>query len=131
MVQRQTSLLRRPYVDRHAIQDVNADPSNLRAVHPNFAFNGTDRDGNPAHAVFGLSTPNLGDDLQALAVATISPHVSTLIDRARFGAVVDFVDVHFRGYHWPAFNVADSAITIGVAMLALAALADRSPSTPA
>jgi len=57
--------------------------------------------------------------------------VGNLIDRARFGAVVDFVDVHFRGYHWPAFNVADSAITIGVAMLALAALADRSPSTPA
>ena len=56
--------------------------------------------------------------------------VGNLIDRARFGAVVDFVDVHFRGYHWPAFNVADSAITIGVAMLALAALADRSPSTP-
>jgi len=57
--------------------------------------------------------------------------VGNLIDRARFGAVVDFVDVHFRGYHWPAFNVADSAITIGVAMLALAALADRAPSTPA
>jgi signal peptidase II len=57
--------------------------------------------------------------------------VGNLIDRARFGAVVDFVDVHFRGYHWPAFNVADSAITIGVAMLALATLADRSPSTPA
>ena len=57
--------------------------------------------------------------------------VGNLIDRARFGAVVDFVDVHFRGYHWPAFNVADSAITIGVAMLALAVLADRSPSTPA
>ena len=57
--------------------------------------------------------------------------IGNLIDRARFGAVVDFVDVYFRGYHWPAFNVADSAITIGVAMLALAALADRSPSTPA
>jgi len=57
--------------------------------------------------------------------------VGNLIDRGRFGAVVDFVDVHFRGCHWPAFNVADSAITIGVAMLALAALADRSPSTPA
>jgi len=44
--------------------------------------------------------------------------VGNLIDRARFGAVVDFVDVHFRGYHWPAFNVADSAITIGVTLLA-------------
>jgi signal peptidase II len=45
--------------------------------------------------------------------------VGNLIDRARFGAVVDFVDVYFRGFHWWAFNVADSAITAGVAMLAL------------
>ena len=45
--------------------------------------------------------------------------VGNLIDRARFGAVVDFVDVHYHGYHWPAFNVADSAITIGVTLLAL------------
>ena len=45
--------------------------------------------------------------------------VGNLIDRARLGAVVDFVDVHYRGYHWPAFNVADSAITIGVIFLAL------------
>jgi signal peptidase II len=45
--------------------------------------------------------------------------VGNLIDRARFGAVVDFVDVHVRGFHWPAFNVADSAITIGVTLLAI------------
>ena len=45
--------------------------------------------------------------------------VGNLIDRARFGAVVDFVDAHYRGYHWPAFNVADSGITIGVVLLAL------------
>jgi signal peptidase II len=46
--------------------------------------------------------------------------IGNLIDRARFGAVVDFVDVYFRTWHWPAFNVADSAISIGVALLALA-----------
>ena len=45
--------------------------------------------------------------------------VGNLIDRARFGAVVDFVDAHYSGYHWPAFNVADSAITVGVVLLAL------------
>ena len=45
--------------------------------------------------------------------------VGNLIDRARFGAVVDFVDAHYHGYHWPAFNVADSAITVGVVLLAL------------
>ena len=41
-----------------------------------------------------------------------------LLDRWRLGAVVDFLDVHWRGYHWPAFNVADSAITVGVLLLA-------------
>jgi signal peptidase II len=44
--------------------------------------------------------------------------VGNLIDRARFGAVVDFLDVSVGDYHWPAFNVADSAISVGVALLA-------------
>jgi signal peptidase II len=44
--------------------------------------------------------------------------LGNLIDRWRLGAVVDFIDVHWRGYHWPAFNVADSAITVGVVLLA-------------
>ena len=56
--------------------------------------------------------------------------VGNLIDRARFGAVVDFVDVHWRGWHWPAFNVADSAITVGVTLLALRLMSERSPSAP-
>jgi signal peptidase II len=45
--------------------------------------------------------------------------VGNLIDRGRFGAVVDFLDFYWRGYHWPAFNVADSAISVGVTLLAL------------
>jgi signal peptidase II len=45
--------------------------------------------------------------------------VGNLIDRGRFGAVVDFLDFYWRAYHWPAFNVADSAISVGVALLAL------------
>jgi signal peptidase II len=40
-----------------------------------------------------------------------------LIDRFRFDAVVDFLDVYVGAYHWPAFNVADSAISIGVTLL--------------
>jgi signal peptidase II len=56
--------------------------------------------------------------------------VGNLVDRARFGAVVDFVDVYWRGWHWPAFNVADSAITVGVALLALSLLNDRSTPAP-
>ena len=40
-----------------------------------------------------------------------------LIDRIRLGEVIDFLDVFWRHYHWPAFNVADSAITVGVTLL--------------
>ena len=45
--------------------------------------------------------------------------VGNLIDRARFGHVVDFIDWHYAGWHWPTFNIADSAITAGVVILLL------------
>jgi len=45
--------------------------------------------------------------------------VGNLIDRVRFGEVVDFLDVYIGTYHWPAFNVADSAITCGAILLAM------------
>jgi signal peptidase II len=45
--------------------------------------------------------------------------VGNLLDRFRLGSVVDFLDVQYRGQHWPAFNVADSCITVGVLLLAL------------
>jgi signal peptidase II len=55
-----------------------------------------------------------------------------LLDRWRLGSVVDFVDVHWRQYHWPAFNAADSAITVGVILLAVElAFADRRGRTDA
>ncbi|MCM2287980.1 MAG: signal peptidase II [Sulfuritalea sp.] len=43
--------------------------------------------------------------------------IGNVIDRLRFDAVVDFLDFHLAGYHWPAFNVADSAITVGVVLM--------------
>jgi signal peptidase II len=43
--------------------------------------------------------------------------VGNLIDRLRFGAVVDFLDFFIGGAHWPAFNVADSAITVGAILM--------------
>jgi signal peptidase II len=43
--------------------------------------------------------------------------IGNVIDRVRFGAVYDFLDLHAFGYHWPAFNVADSAITVGAALM--------------
>lgn len=48
--------------------------------------------------------------------------LGNVIDRARFGAVADFLDVHVAGYHWPAFNIADSAITVGAVFLVVDSL---------
>jgi signal peptidase II len=45
--------------------------------------------------------------------------VGNLVDRIRFGEVVDFIDWYVRSWHWPAFNIADAAITVGVALLAV------------
>jgi signal peptidase II len=45
-----------------------------------------------------------------------------LVCRLRYGEVVDFLDLHWRELHWPAFNVADSAITVGVAVVLLGSL---------
>ena len=43
--------------------------------------------------------------------------IGNIIDRIRIGAVADFLDFHIMGYHWPAFNVADSAVFVGVLIL--------------
>jgi len=48
--------------------------------------------------------------------------IGNVADRVRLGYVVDFIDVHFRGWHYPAFNVADSAITCGVTLLLVDAI---------
>ena len=45
--------------------------------------------------------------------------LGNLIDRIRLGEVIDFLDVHWYRHHWPAFNVADSAICVGVGLLLL------------
>jgi signal peptidase II len=60
-------------------------------------------------------------DDQKLAVCSLSlvfaGAFGNLIDRVRLGEVIDFLDVFWQRYHWPAFNVADSAITVGVTLL--------------
>ena len=45
--------------------------------------------------------------------------LGNVIDRVRFGAVVDFIQWHAAGLYWPAFNVADSAITVGAVLLVI------------
>lgn len=48
--------------------------------------------------------------------------LGNLIDRLRFGFVIDFLDFYWRGYHWPAFNVADAAICTGIGLMMLETL---------
>lgn len=45
--------------------------------------------------------------------------IGNLVDRVRFGEVIDFLDAHWYQHHWPVFNVADTAICIGVGLLAI------------
>ena len=60
----------------------------------------------------------------------LSGAIGNLIDRLRYGEVVDFLDFYLSTYHWPAFNVADSAICIGIGLMALEVLIrDRKKST--
>ena len=59
-----------------------------------------------------------GERLLSLALSLImGGALGNVIDRIRFGAVVDFVQWHVAGWYWPAFNVADSAITIGAVLM--------------
>jgi len=60
----------------------------------------------------------------------LSGALGNLIDRIRYGEVIDFIDFHVSTYHWPAFNIADSAICIGIGLMALELLAkDKKKST--
>jgi signal peptidase II len=54
--------------------------------------------------------------------------LGNVIDRYRWGRVFDFLDLHVAGWHWPAFNLADSAITVGVALLLLDGIVVGKPS---
>ena len=67
---------------------------------------------------------------QACALALIlGGALGNVWDRIQLGYVIDFIDAHARGWHWPAFNIADSSITIGAAMLIIDAFLLRKAST--
>lgn len=69
--------------------------------------------------VYALRTPVHDTILQCALHLILGGAVGNLIDRFRFGYVIDFVDVSLFGRHWPAFNVADAAICLGILLLFL------------
>lgn len=75
-----------------------------------------------ASLVILIAFRKLRDDQKRAQVSLaliFSGAVGNLIDRIRLGEVIDFLDVYWKTYHWPAFNIADSCICVGVALLAL------------
>jgi signal peptidase II len=76
---------------------------------------------------FYLRTPAGYPWLSTALLLIFGGAVGNMIDRFRFGEVVDFLDFYAGGYHWPAFNVADSGITVGMAILVYHLLFDKMP----
>jgi signal peptidase II len=69
--------------------------------------------------VWMIRLPNKSAYMQFAAISFIlGGALANLIDRINKGYVVDFIDVYYKNYHWPIFNVADCAITVGTIMLA-------------
>jgi signal peptidase II len=68
--------------------------------------------------IYAWKTSAASTRLQLGLASILGGAVGNLIDRIRFGSVTDFLDFYVGAHRWPAFNVADSAITIGVALLA-------------
>lgn len=66
---------------------------------------------------FYKNTPKTHPLLSAAFALILGGAAGNLIDRVRFGKVVDFLDFYIGNLHWPAFNIADSAISIGMAIL--------------
>ena len=62
---------------------------------------------------------------QLSIAAILGGAIGNLLDRVRFGEVIDFLDFYVNGYHWPAFNVADAAISVGVFFLILHFAVDK------
>jgi signal peptidase II len=65
-----------------------------------------------------LLRKSLGEKLLCLALSLIlGGALGNVLDRIMYGAVVDFIDLHYANWHWPAFNIADSAICIGAGLI--------------
>jgi signal peptidase II len=71
------------------------------------------------------------ETLLAVALALVlGGAVGNLIDRLAYGYVIDFLDVYYDAWHWPAFNIADSAITLGVMLMLAESFGLMQPKRP-
>jgi signal peptidase II len=68
--------------------------------------------------IIWLIRKSQNDKLLCIALSLIlGGALGNVLDRLMYGAVVDFIDLHYANWHWPAFNIADSAICIGAALI--------------
>jgi signal peptidase II len=79
---------------------------------------------------FGFASPRDRALLIALALV-VGGAIGNLIDRVASGAVTDFIDVYVGIHHWPSFNVADAAISIGIVLMAVDSIWSRKAATAA
>ena len=81
-------------------------------------------------ALLGILLVRSTTRLEAVALGLIiGGALGNVLDRLRIGAVVDFLDFHVWGFHWPAFNLADSAIVIGAMALVATTFIGNGPAT--
>jgi signal peptidase II len=55
--------------------------------------------------------------------------IGNLVDRLAYGYVIDFLDIYYGNWHWPAFNIADSAITVGVVLMLIDSFTSKTEET--
>ncbi len=73
--------------------------------------------------ILWLLRKNQSDKMLSWALSLIlGGALGNVLDRIMYGAVVDFIDLHYGNWHWPAFNIADSAICMGAALIVLSEL---------
>jgi len=77
---------------------------------------------------FYKKTPQKYSLLSACFALILGGALGNLIDRIRFGKVVDFLDFYIGSYHWPAFNVADSLLCIGIGLLIISTIFTGKPA---
>ena len=69
--------------------------------------------------IYSLKNPAGNRLLQAALGLILGGALGNLYDRVSYGYVIDFIEFYYRNWHWPSFNIADSAISVGVALLAI------------